>query len=445
MRKLLILFILSLPGVVSANIIGSDLQNFNPGASILDYVTVHSSKTLKPGQFSLGLTVNRATNTLPYFDSEGSENIETSRRYLNSITSADANIAVGVLENLHLTLAVPYLLDQEVRRSTDFYGSFEELGNTELRGGFKWAFLPLDYFGMALVGTVNYNRVKDNPYSGNEEWPAFSAELVGELDFGIISTAVNVGHRWRKSGISEAFDEENQPIEPFADQWIFSVGADLHIPATVWHILAESYGSYTEDDISSLSPRNSSVLEGVGAVRYQPWEHFFAQVGFGREMKHAVSSADDRYFLGVYWSFGPFKRAKQVAPAPVIEQTPVAPAPKVAIIDLEDILFEFNSDVVRSDVEESKLIALREALSNKGTVQKIVIEGHACAIGTETYNLDLSERRADSLVEWVVQKFEFPREKVIPVGFGEQVPHESNISDENRRRNRRVRFAITYN
>ena len=443
MRKLLFISFVLWSSSAQGNIIGSDFQNFNPGMSIHDYVTVHSAKPLKQGQFSLGLHVNHAVNTLPYFDSVDGTEVDTIRDYSNGITAGDLNIAIGVLKNLDLTLAIPYIIDQDVRRSTEFYGSFSRLGNTELRGGFKWSAIPTDFFGLAFVGTVNYNRIENNPYAGNEEWPAFSLETVGELDFGIVRTAANVGYRWRKPGDTIPFDDET-PIEPFEDQWIYSAAVDVTIPTTDLHVMVESYGSYTEKDNSTLSARNASIIEGNLALRYQPYENFFAQIGVGREMRHAVSSADERYFAGLVWAVGPFVRNNP--PPRVVAQPLVKKATprKVRVIDLDDVLFNFDSDVVREDIEADKLRNLRAALSDRDAVSKIIIEGHACAIGSERYNLDLSERRADALVDWVVENFGFPREKVIPVGFGEQVPYKSNVAESNRRRNRRVRFSISY-
>ena len=433
-----------LPNTAFGNIIGSDHQNFNPGATIEDYITVHSAKTLGQGRFSLGLHLNYGVNTLPYFNTTVEENRDTFKEYNDSLSALDATIAVGLLENLDLTLVAPYIVHQEIKESSIYHGQFDKIGNTELRTGIKYAFIPLNYIGFAVVGTVNYNRVENNPYTGDEKWPSYNLELVGEIDFGLISGAVNIGHRWRNSGEAIAFDDDT-PIQPFENQFLFSMAGKLEIPATDWQVIVESYGSYTEDDFSSISPRNASVLEGVAALRYRPSENFFAQLGGGAEMRHAVSSFDRRYFLGFNWALGPFKSEAKPEPELVVEDVKVLSANRPAdeVVVLEDVLFDFNSDRIRSRIEEDKLKNLDSVLRSR-PIEKVVIEGHACAIGTEVYNIDLSERRADSVVEWVVDRFGFPREKVIPVGFGEQRPHISNEGDANRRRNRRVRFEVYY-
>ncbi len=424
------------------NIIGSDHQNFNPAYSVNDYITVHGAKPLGKGQLSLGLHLNYAVNTLPYFNNNLEDNPDTYKEYNDSLSGMDFNVALGITPNLDINIAIPHIVHQEVRNNSVYHGQFNKMGNTEIRAGIKWMPIPLDFWGLSVVATANYNRVVNNPYTGDEKWPAYSLELVGEIDFGLISTAINIGHRWRNSGSSIAFDNDT-PIEPFQDQWLFSAGWGLKIPSTYLRFILESYGSYTNKDFSSISPRNASVAEGVAALRYEPNKSLFFQVGAGSEMRHAISSADQRYFLGMAWSFDPFPARKKLIPH--IKKVKVLSARLAPdeIVVLEDVLFDFNSDRVRSSIERIKLRRLDRVLKSR-TIEKLVIEGHACAIGTEIYNMDLSERRADSVVAWIVDRFGFPREKVIPVGFGEQRPFETNKSDSDRRRNRRVRFKVYY-
>ena len=74
-----------------ANVVGSDIQNFNPTTNGLDFVTVQSSETLTPGIFNFGFFLNYAVNTMPnYVD------VNTSSRtdFEDSLTSGDLNFGV---------------------------------------------------------------------------------------------------------------------------------------------------------------------------------------------------------------------------------------------------------------------------------------------------------------------------------------------------------------
>ncbi len=56
--------LLALNPVTHANVVGTDVQNFNPTTSGLDFVTVQSSETLEPGFINFGLFLNYTKNTL---------------------------------------------------------------------------------------------------------------------------------------------------------------------------------------------------------------------------------------------------------------------------------------------------------------------------------------------------------------------------------------------
>jgi len=86
-------------------------------------------------------------------------------------------------------------------------------------------------------------------------------------------------------------------------------------------------------------------------------------------------------------------------------------------IDLE-INFDYNS----ADISAKSLPsvqALGRALSNpdlKGST--FVVAGHTDAVGGETYNQDLSERRADSIKRHLVEKFAIAGTDLVTVGYG---------------------------
>ncbi len=86
-------------------------------------------------------------------------------------------------------------------------------------------------------------------------------------------------------------------------------------------------------------------------------------------------------------------------------------------IDLE-IQFDYNS----ADISKTSLTAVQElgkALSNptlKGST--FVVAGHTDAIGSEPYNLDLSERRADTIKRYLVDKFGIAGSDLVTVGYG---------------------------
>ena len=94
-------------------------------------------------------------------------------------------------------------------------------------------------------------------------------------------------------------------------------------------------------------------------------------------------------------------------------------------IDLE-ITFEYNSaDISASSL--SSVQALGRALSDpnlKGST--FVVAGHTDSAGTEGYNQDLSERRADVIKRYLIEKFGIASNDLVTVGYGKSKPKDPN-------------------
>ena len=74
----------------------------------------------------------------------------------------------------------------------------------------------------------------------------------------------------------------------------------------------------------------------------------------------------------------------------------------------------------------------------------IVCEGHTCSLGKTDYNLNLGKRRAEEVKKYLITKG-FNPENIASVSKGETLPLMPNISEINRRVNRRVVFIIKEN
>lgn len=94
-------------------------------------------------------------------------------------------------------------------------------------------------------------------------------------------------------------------------------------------------------------------------------------------------------------------------------------------ITIEGIEYDFDSDKLRPISEKilDNLIEFLELNSNL----KIEIRSHTDERGNDAYNLDLSDRRAKSVVDYLVDHG-IPRERLVPKGYGETKPAE--IPDE---------------
>jgi outer membrane protein OmpA-like peptidoglycan-associated protein len=103
-------------------------------------------------------------------------------------------------------------------------------------------------------------------------------------------------------------------------------------------------------------------------------------------------------------------------------------------VDIE-IYFEFNSARLNKQ-SLPKLKELGEALlDEKLNGETFMIAGHTDAVGGDGYNLTLSEQRADSVRQYLLDKYNLDISKLIAIGYGEEqlkLPETPN-ADENRR------------
>ena len=72
---------------------------------------------------------------------------------------------------------------------------------------------------------------------------------------------------------------------------------------------------------------------------------------------------------------------------------------------------------------------------------KIEIEGHTDNQGNETYNLDLSDKRAKAVYGYLIQKG-IDAQYLTFKGYGQNQPIVPNNSEENYAQNRRIEFKI---
>jgi len=74
---------------------------------------------------------------------------------------------------------------------------------------------------------------------------------------------------------------------------------------------------------------------------------------------------------------------------------------------------------------------------------RIEVGGHCDSRGKDAYNLELSQQRAQSVLDYLVQKFpQIPREQYAAKGYGEAQPVASNRTQEGMAKNRRVEFKV---
>lgn len=110
------------------------------------------------------------------------------------------------------------------------------------------------------------------------------------------------------------------------------------------------------------------------------------------------------------------------------------------LLSLTGVNFEFDKAKLTSEAENILEEAVTLLKETDGIVE-VRVEGHTDSIGTEAYNQDLSQRRAQSVVDYLTSRG-IDGNNLLPVGLGENSPVASNDSSAGRAANRRVDFVV---
>jgi outer membrane protein OmpA-like peptidoglycan-associated protein len=107
------------------------------------------------------------------------------------------------------------------------------------------------------------------------------------------------------------------------------------------------------------------------------------------------------------------------------------------------VKFGFDRDNLTTKAKESLDQLAAQIASTRGYI--IALEGGTDAIGSSEYNYDLSQRRANSVIQYLATKYNVPAHKIYVIGLGKDKPVESNKTSDGRADNRRVDVRLMTN
>ncbi|MDY7225555.1 OmpA family protein [Hyalangium rubrum] len=107
---------------------------------------------------------------------------------------------------------------------------------------------------------------------------------------------------------------------------------------------------------------------------------------------------------------------------------------------MDSVYFDTGKDIIQR--RSHKLLDnVASILKSHPEIEKVRVEGHTDNKGNEAANLDLSQRRAEAVVKYLVSRG-VARERLEPKGFGQTQPIADNVTERGRSKNRRVEFKI---
>jgi outer membrane protein OmpA-like peptidoglycan-associated protein len=212
---------------------------------------------------------------------------------------------------------------------------------------------------------------------------------------------------------------------------------------------------YVSGGVGFLNANGSSKLRGLGLQGGGSDTEFAGRVGGGFDAwitEHIAAYVEAAYVMpisdlsdvryvslggGIKYSFAP---PAAPAPAPLAEVPVARPAPPVGKkIVLRGVNFDFDKATIRPDARPV-LDAAIAILKQEGGAD-VIAEGYTDNIGTEAYNMKLSQRRANAVRDYLIAGGISPK-RISAKGFGESHPVASNDTADGRAQNRRVELHV---
>jgi outer membrane protein OmpA-like peptidoglycan-associated protein len=105
--------------------------------------------------------------------------------------------------------------------------------------------------------------------------------------------------------------------------------------------------------------------------------------------------------------------------------------------------FGFNKDNLTKQAKEALDQLATDVPNTKGYI--VTVEGGTDSVGPSDYNYDLSQRRANAVIQYLASEHNIPAHKIYLIGLGKDKPVDSNKTSEGRAKNRRVDVRLMTN
>jgi len=436
MRLYLLVFVAFASFQVRANVCGTDFQNFNPTTNGLDFVTVHSSETLRPCVINMGLFFNYAVNSLTYSKTLNA-NVVGGQKSKDRTLGMDLSAGMGITDRWDFGINIPAIINQDV--DDDYYvSSFDHGGITEIKANTKYRLMGNDSRGLAAALSMNHNLIEDNPFTGKNPGPSWNLELAGDTTIANKwAVGLNAGYRRRSQG--EPIN--GVPFVPMDDQYIYSGAASYLISSIDTKVIFEIYGSQAAKKVTQDTDRSLKTLEALAGFKHDVNQNIAAHFGFTKQIDTSLGGPEWRVYTGVNWAIGPVckEKAPEVVQAPPPPEPPAAAPDEVYTLNI-DLIFAHDSDQIGTRHLEP-LDNFIKGLTSQGFT-RIVIDGHTDSIGHPEYNMGLSLRRANRVRQYMIEKHKVDAKTLEAAGYGLTKPIADNGNFQGRQKNRRVEFNV---
>ncbi|WP_442592450.1 outer membrane protein OmpA [Parapusillimonas sp. JC17] len=180
----------------------------------------------------------------------------------------------------------------------------------------------------------------------------------------------------------------------------------------------------------ALAIAAASASGAVSAQTVDNWRNSFGDVW--------MNGTNELCWRDSFWTPATGIPGCDGVPVAQAEAPVVAPTATKVVLNA-DTFFDFDKSTIKP--EGRQVLDQVAAQVNTINLETLIATGHTDSIGTEQYNMGLSQRRANSVKDYLVGKG-IPADRIYVEGKGESAPVASNATREGRAQNRRVEIEI---
>ena len=187
------------------------------------------------------------------------------------------------------------------------------------------------------------------------------------------------------------------------------------------------------NELDDLTAQNTKAIKDVDAR---------AQAGI-QQVNQAAAAADQKAQAAGQQAAQAQQSADNAVHRVDVLSDAVANLDNYRVVSETSVHFGFDKDFLTKQAKD-ELDKLAATVPNtKGYI--ITVEGGTDSTGPADYNYGLSERRADSVIQYLGSKYNIPAHKIYLIGLGKDKPVEDNKTRDGRAANRRVDIRLMTN
>ncbi len=403
------------------------------------YIVTEQSQGLYQWGYNLGMNINYAFESAEVVPATGGGRVAG---VVDDLLVANITGSLGLLDWLNVGIDVPI-----VARETFFNfinpdasqcavtracpkQTKTKMGDVLFATKIRLIDSDRSMFGLSLQPFVSFPTGSGYYLTGFGQFSG-GAKVIADLHFKRkFFMAMNVGYQVLKNR-RYAPDTANARID---DLILFSAAGNLPIGKN-FAAIAEVYGQTLA--ASPFRHQIQSPFEAMGGLRYSPGniKRWMFTLAGGAGMDKGFGAPAWRA-----WGQVTYKNTKVVELPGEGESVSIEAPFEEKIIITQKIHFAFDKSDIRS-VSFPILNDVVEVLQQNPDIKKIRIEGHTDGIGSDAYNQKLSQKRAESVRQYLISKGVAP-DRLEAVGFGKSKPVATNDTELGRAKNRRTEFIV---